>query len=346
MKYRVLGRTGLYVSEIALGTMTWGGRGFWTQIGDLPLDAVKYQLKTAIDAGVNIVDTADVYSEGESERLLGAAIRDLGLNREDLVVATKAFGRMGPGVNRAGSTRSHLMDAVDASLERLGLDHIDLYQVHGFDQITPIEETLAALDDLVRSGKVRYLGLCNFPAWRIMQALGIAERNRLARFQSVQVYYSIAGRDLEREVMPLTSDQGLGILVWSPLAGGLLSGKFSSAAAGPEGARRTGFDFPPVDKDRAFACVDTMRGIAERRGVSVPQVALAWVLHQQPVTSVIIGARTDEQLHDNLAAAELTLDDGELEELAAVSALPPEYPGWMVDFQAPGRLPPEPEAEA
>ena len=340
MKYRLLGRTGLYVSELALGTMTWGGQGFWETIGDLQLDAAKGQLKAAVDAGVNLIDTADIYSAGRSEQILGQAIKGLGLSRDSLVIATKARGRTGEGVNQVGLTRSHLMSAVDASLTRLGMDHIDLYQVHGFDPVTPLDETVAALDTLVRSGKVRHVGLCNFPAWRVMQALGLSERRHLARFESIQAYYSIAGRDLEREVVPLAEDQGLGILVWSPLAGGLLSGKFDRDGNGPGGARRSDFDFPPVDRDRAFACVDAMRAIADRHGVSVARVALAWVLSRRPVTSVIIGARTAEQLDDNLAAADLALNADDVEALDAVSALPPEYPGWMVAFQAGDRYPP------
>ncbi len=339
MRFRLLGRTGLYVSEIALGTMTWGGEGFWQSIGDLQLDAAKGQLKAAVDAGVNLIDTADVYSSGRSEQILGQAIKDLGLSRESLVIATKARGRTGEGVNQVGLTRSHLMYAVDASLSRLGVDHIDLYQVHGIDPITPLDETVAALDALVRSGKVRHVGLCNFPAWEIMRALGLSERRDLARFESIQAYYSIAGRDLEREVVPLAEHQELGILVWSPLAGGLLSGKFSRDAEGPDGARRSGFDFPPVDRDRTFACVDAMRAISDRHGVSVARVALAWVLSRRHVTSVIIGARTAEQLEDNLAAADLALTAEDIEALDAVSALPPEYPGWMVTFQAGDRYP-------
>lgn len=340
MKYRLLGRTGLYVSEIALGTMTWGGQGFWETIGDLQLEAAKDQLRTAVDAGVNLIDTADIYSAGRSEQILGQAIKDLGLSRDSLVIATKARARTGEGVNNVGLTRSHLMYAVDASLSRLGVDHIDLYQVHGIDPVTPLDETLAALDALVRSGKVRHVGLCNFPAWQIMQALGISERRDLARFESIQAYYSIAGRDLEREVVPLAEDQGLGILVWSPLAGGLLSGKFSRDADGPDGARRSDMDFPPVDRDRAFACVDAMRTIGDRHGVSVARVALAWVLSRRPVTSVIIGARTAGQLDDNLAAADLALSPEDIEALDTVSALPPEFPGWMVAFQAGDRTPP------
>jgi len=303
------------------------------------LPDAKVQLKAAFDAGVNFIDTADVYSEGESERLLGLAIRELGLPREDLVVATKVRIRMGEGPNRVGLSRTHIMHAVEASLRRLGLDHIDLYQVHGVDFITPVDETLRVLDDLVRSGKVRHIGASNHAAWQIMKALGVSERHGWSRFESVQAYYSIAGRDLEREIVPLAMDQQLGILAWSPLAGGLLSGKFSGDAPGPEGARRTTFDFPPVDRERAFRCVEVMRPIAQAHGVSVARVALAWTLRQAGVTSVIVGAKSGEQLADNLAASALTLSQAELEALDQVSALPSEYPGWMIAFQRRDREP-------
>ncbi|MBI1397303.1 MAG: aldo/keto reductase [Betaproteobacteria bacterium] len=339
MRYRLLGRTGLYVSELCLGTMTWGGKGRFQVVGRLGLPDAEAQLRTAFEAGVNFVDTADVYSEGESERILGQAIRNLGLPREDLVVATKGRIRMGDGANRVGLSRVHLTQALDASLTRLGLDHVDLYQVHGFDPVTPIDETLRALDDFVRAGKVRHIGVSNFAAWQIMKALGVSERRGLSRFESVQAYYSIAGRDLEREVVPMALDQQVGILVWSPLAGGLLSGKFAPDAAGPEGARRTDFDFPPVDRDRAFRCVAAMRPIADRHGTSVARVALAWTLRQPGITSVIIGAKTDAQLSDNLAASDLALTDDDLAQLDEASRLPPEYPGWMIAFQQRDRFP-------
>lgn len=339
MKYRVLGRTGLYVSEICLGTMTWGGKGRFQVVGKLGLADAEAQLRTAFDAGVNFVDTADVYSEGESERILGQAIRRTGIAREDLVIATKGRIRMGDGANRVGLSRVHLMNAIDASLQRLGLDHVDLYQVHGLDTVTPIDETLRALDDIVRSGRVRHIGVSNFAAWQIMKALGVSERRGFSRFESVQAYYSIAGRDLEREVVPMALDQQLGILVWSPLAGGLLSGKFSDGTSGPDDARRTTFDFPPVDRPRAFRCVDAMRPMAQAHGVSVARVALAWTLQRPGVTSVIIGAKTPAQLSDNLAASDLVLGPEELATLDDASTLPPEYPGWMIAFQQRDRHP-------
>lgn len=333
MRTKRLGRTGLYVSEICLGTMTYGGKGFWEVIGKLGPDAVAGQLRAAFDAGVNFVDTADVYHEGESERLTGQAIAKLGLRRNDLVIATKVRGRVGPGPNDVGLSRKHILDSIDGSLSRLGMDHVDLYQIHGVDAVTPLEETLEALDDVVRAGKVRYVGFCNLPAWKAMKALGISERRGFASFVSAQVFYSIAGRDIEREIVPLAQEEGLAILPWSPLAGGLISGKFKSGEGGPEGARRSQFDFPPVDKNKAFACVDAMRPIAAAHGCSVARVALAYLLQKPFVTSVIIGARSDEQLADNLAASKLALSAEEIRKLDEVSALPPEYPGWMVGWQ-------------
>jgi aryl-alcohol dehydrogenase-like predicted oxidoreductase len=270
--------------------------------------------------------------------MTGVALRQLGVPRDQFVLATKVLGRMGPGPNEVGLSRAHILSAVDASLKRLQLDHIDLYQIHGRDPLTPLEETLDALDACVRAGKVRYIGLCNLAAWEIAKALGISERRGWARFESVQAYYSIGGRDLEREIVPLANDQRLAILPWSPLAGGLLSGKFSRDKAGPEGARRTTFDFPPVDKERAFTIVDAMRPIGARHEVSVARVALAWLLQQPHVTSIIIGVRTREQLLDNLAASDLKLTAEELAALDKVSALTPEYPGWMLERMSADRL--------
>src|SRR5271156_3750431 len=258
MRYRLLGQTGLYVSELCLGTMTYGGnKGIWENIGNLQQDAVNEQVKFAVDAGINFIDTANVYSIGKSEILLGQSLKALGLARDQLIVATKATGSMDDSPNGRGQSRHHLFNQVDASLKRLQLDHIDLYQLHGFDPLTPFEESLSALNDLVRSGRVRYIGLCNMAAWQIMKSLGVSQQNGWARFASVQAYYTIAGRDLEREVIPLLQDQKLGLMVWSPLAGGLLSGKYKAADdKGPAGERRTTFDFPPVAKQRAFRCVD------------------------------------------------------------------------------------------
>lgn len=339
MKYKTLGHTGLLVSEICLGTMTFGGRGFWTAIGTLDQSVADGIVARALDAGINFIDTADVYSEGLSEEITGRAIKNSGRKRSDVVLATKVFGVTGPGPNDRAASRGHIMDGVKASLKRLGTDYIDLYQIHGLDTLTPIEETVRALDDLVRQGHVRYVGVSNWPAWVIMKALGIAEHRGWARLSSLQAYYTIAGRDLEREIAPLLEAEKLGLMVWSPLAGGLLSGKYDRDGKGPEGARRASFDFPPVNKERAFACIDVMREIADARGVSVARIALVWVLHQRFVTSVIIGAKNVDQLDDNIAATEIKLTGDELQRLDKVSALPPEYPGWMLERQGANRRP-------
>ena len=336
MKYKQLGRTGLLVSELCFGTMTFAGRGFWKVVGQQPQETADNLVAKALDAGINFFDTANIYSEGESEKMLGKA---LGKRRKEVVVATKVRGRMGPGANQVGLSRGHIMQSVEDSLSRLGTDYIDLYQIHGFDELTPLEETMRALDDLVRSGKVRYLGCSNLAAWQLMKSLWISDKSDLHRFETLQAYYTIAGRDLERELVPLMRDQQIGLLVWSPLAGGLLSGKFYREGEGPENARRAAFDFPPVDKERAFNVVDVMREIAAAHKVSVAQIALSWLLHQPVVTSVIIGAKNDEQLSDNLSAPEVELSADELSRLAEVSALPPEYPGWMLERQGQDRYP-------
>lgn len=309
MQCCLLGRTGHYVSTLALGTMTWGGRGFWHVVGQLDRDAARNQLKQAFDADVNLIDTSDVCSEGQSATYLDAAVRDLGLPRHDLIIATKARGRTGTGANRVGLSRVHLMHALDASLKRLGLDDIDLYQIHGFDEVTPIEETLRALDDMVHSGKVRSIGLSNFAAWRIMEALGISDRRNLNHLETVQAYYSLARRDIEREVLPLAAAHGLSILVWGPLAGGLLSGKFLTGADDPAGARRSSFDFPPADRVRVTAIVQVLAEIASERETSVARTALAWTMAQPGVTSVLIGAKAPDQLAANLSAADLFLTE-------------------------------------
>ena len=341
MRYRQLGRSGLFVSEICLGAMTFGGGsgGIWSMIGDLDQQATNAVIGKALESGVNFIDTADVYSMGVSEKLVGQALKDLGVKRSDVVIATKAFGEMGPGPNDRGATRGHIMDAVQGSLERLGLDHIDLYQMHGNDTVTPLDETLRALDDLVRQGLVRYIGCSNWAAWRIAKAVGLSDHRNMARFETVQAYYSIGGRDLEREMVPMMASEGVGLLVWSPLAGGFLSGKFEREGKGPQGARRTSFDFPPIDKERAWPIIDAMRGVAQAHDVSVARVALAYVLAKPWVTTVIIGARNTEQLEDNLAAADLQLTHEELKHLDDVSALSPEYPGWMFARQGGNRVP-------
>nr|WP_288359856.1 aldo/keto reductase [uncultured Klebsiella sp.] len=332
MRYQKLGNTGLFVSELCLGTMTFGGEeGMWGKIGQLRQAEAEQLVGSALDAGINFIDTANVYSEGRSEEITGQALKNLKIPRENVVVATKVFGETGTaGVNSRGSSRYHIMGSVKESLRRLQLDHIDLYQLHGFDPATPIEETLSALDTLVQQGHVRYIGVSNWAAWQIAKALGIAERLGLSRFASLQAYYTIAGRDLERELVPMLQSEGLGLMVWSPLAGGLLSGKYRRDGEAEAGGRRLAFDFPPVDKARAFDCIDVM---PEAKGVSVAQIALAWLLHQPAVTSVIIGAKRAEQLQDNIAATAIRLSDDELRQLDAVSALPREYPGWMLERQ-------------
>ncbi|MEP6791542.1 MAG: aldo/keto reductase, partial [Ramlibacter sp.] len=263
----------------------------------------------------------------------GQALKNLKVPRENVVVATKVFGETGAGANARGATRGHIQDGVKASLKRLQLEHIDLYQIHGFDPATPIEETVRALDQLVRHGHVRYVGVSNWAAWQIVKALGVAERLGLSRFESLQAYYTVAGRDLERELIPMLRSEGVGLMVWSPLAGGLLSGKYTRDMKAEEGSRRAAFDFPPVNKDRAFDCIDAMRPIAQAKGVSVAQVALAWLLHQPQVTSVIVGAKRPEQLADNIAATKVALDAADLEQIDKASALPAEYPGWMFERQ-------------
>jgi aryl-alcohol dehydrogenase-like predicted oxidoreductase len=297
-------------------------------------------VKACIDDGINFFDTADVYSEGGSEEILGQSFHNLGIARKDVVIATKCYGRVGPGRNDVGASRGHIMDAVDESLRRLKTDYIDLYQIHASDSITPIEETLRALDTLVNSGKVRYIGCSNWPAWKLAKALAISEFKNLARFDSLQAYYSIAGRELERELVPLMEAEKTGLLVWSPLAGGLLSGKFSRENQKPAGSRRAEFDFPIVDKERTWNILDAIAPIAANHNCSAARISLAWLLAKPVVTSVIIGARNVQQLRDNLACVDVTLSESEIKSLDAVSALPLEYPGWMIPFQALDRLAP------
>ncbi|MDB5858538.1 MAG: aldo/keto reductase [Ramlibacter sp.] len=338
MRLMPFGRTGLFVSELCLGTMTFGGsEGMWGKIGTLQQADAERLVGQALDAGINFIDTADVYAGGLSEQITGQALRNLKIPRENVVVATKVFGETGTGPNARGATRSHILDGVKASLKRLQLDHIDLYQIHGFDPATPIEETVRALDQLVRHGHVRYVGVSNWAAWQVVKALGIAERLGCARFESLQAYYTVAGRDLEREIVPMLRSEGLGLMVWSPLAGGLLSGKYGRGQAGEAGSRRAEFDFPPVDKERAWGCMDVMRTIAQARGATVAQVALAWLLHQPQVTSVIVGAKRPEQLADNIGATKVSLDAGDLARIDAASKLTPEYPGWMHERQGEAR---------
>jgi aryl-alcohol dehydrogenase-like predicted oxidoreductase len=339
MQYQQLGNTGVFVSRLCLGSMTFGGTGTIFQvIGGLPQHDVQTLVDNSIDAGVNFFDTANVYSGGESETMLGKA---LGSRRKDVVIGSKVFGRMGNGANQVGLSRLHIMQEAEASLERLNTDYIDLYQIHGFDPLTPLEETLRALNDLVRQGKVRYIGCSNLAAWQIMKALGISAVEHIERFVSLQAYYSLVGRDLERELVPMMLDQKVGLLVWSPLAGGFLSGKFTRAGAADDGARRTKFSFPPVNLEKSYDIIDALQAIATRRNSTVAQIALAWLLHQPVVTSVIIGAKNANQLKDNLGSVDVQLDAEDLQQLDKVSRLAPEYPGWMFAMQGSDRRPGE-----
>jgi aryl-alcohol dehydrogenase-like predicted oxidoreductase len=339
MQYRTLGNTGLLVSRLCLGTMTFGhGEGLYKAIGAVGQEEADELVKAAIDSGINFFDTADVYSQGESEKTLGQSFKNLNISRTDVVIATKVYSRMGPGRNDVGASRGHIMDAVEASLRRLQTDHIDLYQIHANDPVTPIEETLRALDTLVNQGKVRYIGVSNWQAWKIARSLGISEFKNFARFDSLQAYYSIAGRDLERDLVPFLEGEKMGLLVWSPLAGGLLSGKFSRENQKPEDSRRSEFDFPIVDKERTWKILEAMAPIAKAHDCSPARISLAWLLTKPFVTSVILGAKRLDQLQDNLAAVEVRLSEDEIKRLDEVSALPPEYPGWMLYFQNADRL--------
>ena len=339
MRYRKLGNTGLIVSEMCLGAMTFGsGEGMWATVAGVSQESATDLIKTAFDRGINFIDTADFYSNGRSEVVTGNALKMLGLERDSFVLATKVLLRMGAGHNQIGLSRYHIMENIDASLKRLQVDHIDLYQIHGRDPFTPLEETLDALDDCVRAGKVRYIGLCNLSAWEITKSLWISDKKNLARFESLQMYYSVVGRDIEREIVGLAKDQNLAIMPWSPLAGGFLSGKYSRENEKPDGARRATLDFPPVDRERLWRVLDVMRPIAADHLVSVAQVALAWLLAQPHVTSVIIGAKNQEQLLDNIAATEVTLSAEQLQAISDASALPGEYPQWMLSRQSADRL--------
>ncbi|MBX3446923.1 MAG: aldo/keto reductase [Parvibaculaceae bacterium] len=331
MQYAQLGHTGTYVSRLCLGTMTFGGKGsLFSVMGGLDQKEADQLVGVALDAGVNFVDTANIYAAGESEVITGKA---LGAKRKDIVLATKAFGRMGPGANEVGVSRLALMQQVEASLKRLGTDYIDLYQIHGWDAVTPMEESLRALDDLVRQGKVRYIGVSNWAAWQIVKALGISERRGFEKFATLQAYYSLAGRDLEHEIVPMLEDQKLGLMTWSPLAGGALSGKFSRETKANDG-RRTQFDFPPVNVEQVYDVVDVLKSIAAKHGCTVAQVALGWQLHKPYVTTVIMGAKTEAQLKDNLGAVDVALDADDLAAIDAASAITPHYPGWMIGIQS------------
>jgi aryl-alcohol dehydrogenase-like predicted oxidoreductase len=339
MEYRQLGRSGLRVSALSLGTMTFGGRGKFALIGDVELDDARAMIDACLAAGVNLIDTADIYSDGRSEEIVGEALAG---RRDDVLLATKARFGMGPGPNDAGLSRHYLIRACEASLRRLRTDHLDLYQVHEWDGQTPVEETLAALDHLVGSGKVRYVGCSNFAGWHLMKSLAVSAREHLASYVSQQIHYSLQCRDAERELLPIGIDTGVGVLVWSPLAGGLLSGKYRRGVAPPEGSRQlTDWNEPPVpDQEQLYDIVDALVEIGAAHGVSAAQVAIAWLLRRPAVASVIIGARTPLQLADNLAAAQLDLSDGDLARLERVSRVPLAYPYWHQLASASERLSP------
>ncbi|AWS41695.1 aldo/keto reductase [Streptosporangium sp. 'caverna'] len=341
MKYRLLGRTGVWVSEISLGTMTFGGKEHpvYRTHGALGQEEVDRLVGTALDAGINFIDTADVYADGESEELLGRAI---GQHRRDVLLATKLIAPVGPGPNDQGLSRLHVMRALEDSLRRLKTDYIDLYQIHNYDHITPIEETLSALDDAVRQGKVRYIGCSNLSAWQISKALGVSALHDQAKFVANQIHYSLLSRDAERDLVPMAEDAGLSLTVWQPLVGGFLTGKFDRGGVTTEQDSRraqNGFDFVPFEEEKGFRVLDVLRAVAERHEVSPARVAIAWLLAQRAVTSVIVGARKLEQLTDNIAAGDLTLTEQDLAELDEVSRSPIAYPNWIQGWFAPTRIP-------
>jgi aryl-alcohol dehydrogenase-like predicted oxidoreductase len=337
MKYNFLGNTGLVVSELCFGTMTFGGKGYWEAIGKIQQQGVNDLVKMAVDSGINFIDTANVYSFGESEKLLGQSLKDLAINRHDLVIATKVRGRMGEGVNNAGLSRYHIFQSVDESLQRLQMDHIDILYVHGVDPATPVEDIMRSLNDIVLTGKVRYIAICNWPAWMVMKAIGIAKQNGWNQFVGMQYYYSLAGRDIEREILPLAIDQDLAVMPWSPLAGGFLSGKYTRNNEKAGDSRRDSFDFPPVNKEKAYDIIDVLAKIGKQHKVSVAEIALAWVRQQKGVTSTIIGAKNTDQLQANIKSTEVKLTEDDLKKIDEVSALPKEYPGWMVERQSADR---------
>ena len=326
------------VSELCFGTMTFGGKGYWEAIGKIQQDGVNDLMKVALDSGINFIDTANVYSFGESEKLLGQSIKDLGFNRNELVIATKVRGRMGEGVNNVGLSRYHIFQSVDDSLKRLQSSHIDILYVHGIDPKTPVEEIMRSLNDIILTGKVRYVAVCNWPAWMVMKALGIAEKQGWNKFVGMQYFYSLAGRDIEREILPLAADQNIAVMPWSPLAGGFLSGKFTRNNEKAGDSRRDNFDFPPINKEKAYDIIDVLAEIGKQHNVSVAEIALAWVRLQKGITSTIIGAKNVDQLNANIKSTGLNLSAEELQKINDVSALPPEYPGWMVERQGADRV--------
>ncbi|GGF21796.1 aldo/keto reductase [Echinicola rosea] len=341
MKYNHVGNTGLMVSELCFGTMTFGGQdaGMWTQIGQLQQKEVNQMLRAVIDAGINFIDTANVYSFGQSEQLLGQGLKDLAIPRDEVVIATKVMGKMSEHPNSAGLSRYHIFNSVEASLHRLQLDFIDILYVHGVDPATSIEEIVRSLNDIVDSGKVRYVAICNWPAWMVAQAQAIAHYNGWHKFIGLQYHYSAATRDIEHELVPMAEAHQLAIFPWSPLSGGFLTGKFTRKGSQSDNARRANFDFPPIDKEKAYDLVDVMAEISKSHGASVAQVALAWVRQQQGITSTIIGAKNQDQLTSNIESTKLTLSNEDLGKINEISPLPSLYPGWMVERQSEYRNP-------
>ena len=338
MEYRLLGASGLEVSVLSMGTMTLGGEGRFAAMGSVQEEEARRFVEICLEAGVNLFDTADIYSFGKSEEVLGKA---LGADRKDIVLATKVFVRLGAGTNKCGLSRRYIVEACEASLRRLGTDYIDLYQAHSFDSLTPLEETLRAFEDLIRAGKIRYAGCSNYTGWQLMKALFTADRVGVDRYISQQINYSLLARDAEHELVPAGLDQGVGIMAWSPLQAGLLSGKFRRGQARPAESRLNTLEVPGTfEEERIYKIVDSLAAIAAQRGVSISQVALNWVLRKPGVDTVIIGARNEQQLRDNLAAASWTLTEDEVERLDAVSALPLPYPNWHQQKFAGERNPP------
>jgi aryl-alcohol dehydrogenase-like predicted oxidoreductase len=339
MKYNYVGNTGLLVSELCFGTMTFGGQnaGIWESIGKLQQQDVNEMMKAVVDAGINFIDTANVYSYGQSEQLLGQSLKDLNINRDEVVIATKVLGRMNDKPNSVGLSRYHIFNSVNESLKRLQMDHIDVLYVHGVDPRTEVEEIVRTLNDVVNTGKVRYIAICNWPAWMVGKAQAIARYNGWNKFIGLQYYYSVVTRDIEQELVPMAADHDLAIFPWSPLAGGFLTGKFTREGSAGN-ARRDTFDFPPIDKEKAYDTVDVMKEIGKQYNASPAQVALAWVRQQPGITSTIIGAKTIAQLNDNVQSIQVVLSADDLQKLDAVSPLAPQYPGWMVRRQGEARM--------
>jgi aryl-alcohol dehydrogenase-like predicted oxidoreductase len=347
MRYRLLGNTGLYVSELSLGTSMHGGQDQrWKAYGALTQAESDEVIGTAIDGGINFIDTGNSYGGGESEVRVGQSLRNISAKREDVLIGTKVYIRTGPGVNSVGASRGNIMNALETSLKKLQLDYVDLYTIHSYDPLTPLEETLRALDDLVRQGKIRYIGCSNFSSWQVMKALGISERKGYVRFEALESLYTIASRELERDVIPMLLDQKVGLLAWGPLASGILSGKYSREGTGPAGSRLTmepgqtlRRDLVAGNVDRAFDAVDALAPIAAAKGITMAQLALAWLLAQKATTSVVFGARTVAQVTENLGAIDVSLAEEDLKALAKVNALKTEYPAWKQKFFYIGREP-------